>query len=333
MGRALARLLQRQRAAYPFQIVGIHTARHGTAYDDAGLPIDAQFGPPAASIDEFLDCAKSEIVVEITTLNPATGEPALSYIRAAFAHGRHVVTANKGPIAHAYASLRDQARAANLQFRFESTVMDGVPVFNSVRNNLPGVKVLGFAGALNSTSKVVIAAMRDGKSMQDGIEAARRLGITEADSTYDLDGWDSAAKAAALANVLMDARVTPIDVDRRGIARLTPERVLDLAKSRKTVCLISRARTTPSGIRLRVRAEVLDDTDPLAAAEGTSNLLLLHTDLMGTIGFMGISSGIDQTAYGVFSDIVDIARHITGQPSLLQPRGSGHDVLPGAIRS
>lgn len=310
MGRAFAHLLERQRAAYPFHIVGIHTARHGTAYSESGLGTEPLFGPPANSVPEFLDRAKSEIVVEITTLNPATGEPALSHIRAAVARGMHVVTANKGPIAHAYASLRDEAKNAGVQFRFESTVMDGTPVFNSVRKNLPGVRVLGFAGVLNSTSKVVIAAMREGKSMEDGIEAARRLGITEADASYDIDGWDSAAKTAALANVLMDARATPHDVDRRGIGRLTPERVLTLAKSRKTVCLVSRGRTTASGVRLRVRAEVIDDTDPLASVKGTSNLLLLNTDLMGTIGIMGIESGVEQTAYGLFSDAVDIAETV-----------------------
>ena len=270
--------------------------------------MEPRFDARASSVEEFLDRAKAEIVVEITTLNPSTGEPALSHIRAAFARGRHVVTANKGPIAHAYASLREQAQRAGVEFRFESTVMDGVPVFNSVRNNLPGVKLLGFTGVLNSTSKVVIAAMREGKSMEDGIEAARRLGITEADATYDIDGWDSAAKTAVLANVLMDACVTPHDIDRRGISRLTPDRVQDLAKTRKTVCLVSRARRASAGIRLRVRAEVIDETDLLASVEGTSNLLLLHTDLMGTIGFMGISSGVEQTAYGLFSDAVDIAQ-------------------------
>jgi homoserine dehydrogenase len=303
VGRAFAALLQRQRHAYPFRIAGIHTARHGTAYGDG------RFGPPASSVEEFLDRAPSEIVAEITTLNPANGEPALSHIRAAFARGRHVVTANKGPIAHAYAALREQAAAAGVQLRFESTVMDGVPVFNMARNNLPGVKVLGFTGALNSTSKIVIEAMRQGQSMQAGIEAARRLGITEADASYDIEGWDSAAKAAALANVLMDARITPQDVDRRGIARLTPERVRELAANRKAVCLVSRARFNPTGIRVRVRAEVLDDRDPLAAVSGTSNLLLLHTDLMGTIGTAGINCGVEQTAYGLFSDAVDIARH------------------------
>jgi homoserine dehydrogenase len=305
-GRALAALIQEKRRSFPLRIVGIHTARHGTAYDPAGLALDPKFGPAARTVDEFLSRADSEAVVEITTLNPSTGEPALSHIRAAFGRRRHVVTANKGPIAHAYASLRTEAERAGVQFRFESTVLDGVPVFNLVRKNLPGVKVLGFTGVLNSTCQVVIEAMRKGASMEDGIEVARRLGITEADASYDIDGWDAAAKAAVLANVLMDARTTPLEVDRRGIARLTPERLTELAKSRKTVALVCRGRLGPSRVRLRVRAEVLNDNDPLASIHGTSNLLLLHTDLMGTIGTLGISGGVELTAYGLFSDLVDV---------------------------
>jgi homoserine dehydrogenase len=302
VGRAFASLLKKQQATHPFRISGIHTARHGTAY------ADGVFGPPASSAAEFLDRVDCDIVCEITTLNPSTGEPAISHIRSAFARGRHVITANKGPIAHAYAALRDEARKAGVQFRFESTVMDGAPVFNLVRKTLPGAKLLGFTGVLNSTSKVVIEAMRRGKSLQDGIEEARRKGITEADASYDIDGWDAAAKTALLANVLMDARITPQEVDRRGIGRLTPERMLELAKSRKTVGMVSRARLTPNGVRVRVRAEVLAESDLLASVEGTSNLLLLHTDLMGTIGTLVIKSGVEQTAYGLFSDAVDIAQ-------------------------
>ncbi len=309
VGRAFARLIERKRAVFPFRIVGAHT-RHGTVTDDRGIVPDAALGPAAASVEEFLDRAHAEVVVEITTLNPESGEPAISNIRAAFERGCHVITANKGPIAHAYADLKEEARRSGVEFRFESTVMDGAPVFNSVRNNLPGVKVLGFTGALNSTSKIVVAAMRKGKSMEAGIREAQRIGVAEADASNDIDGWDSAAKAAALANVLMDARVTPQHVERRGIGRLTPDKVQALAEQHKTVILVSRARTTPKGIRLRVRAEVLDETDVIAAVQGTSNILLFHTDLMGTLGTVSISPGVDQTAYGVFSDLVDIAKSL-----------------------
>ena len=127
---ALARLLHARRAQYPFQVTGIHTAHHGTALSSVGLSPDPEFGDPAASIDQFLDASKADAAVEITTLNPATGEPAISHIRAAFARGMHVVTANKGPIAHAYAALREEAERRGLKFRFEATVMDGAPVFN-----------------------------------------------------------------------------------------------------------------------------------------------------------------------------------------------------------
>ena len=104
----------------------------------------------------------------------------------------------------------------------------------------------------------------------------------------------------------MDARTTPQQVSTRGISRLTPERVQEIAKQGKTIRLISRARRTTAGINLRVRAEVLDRTDILAAIPGTSNLILFHTDLMGTFGTLSIDPQVDQTAYGVFSDLVSL---------------------------
>jgi homoserine dehydrogenase len=306
VGRALARLIRKKRREFPFRITGIHTLRHGTAIDPDGLPEDPPFGPRAASIEEFLDAAHAEAAVELTTLNPATGEPAISHIRAAFARRLPVVSANKGPLAHAYAALRDEAGRAGVAFRFESAVMDGAPVFNLWRHTMPGVKVLGFTGVLNSTSKVVIEAMEQGGSFEEGLARARAMGITEADGAYDVEGWDSAAKTAALANVLMDARTTPQEVSTRGITKLTPERVLEMARAGKTVRVVSRGTRNGSGVSLRVRAVVLDRSDILACTPGTSNLILFHTDLMGTFGTVSIDPGVEQTAYGVFSDLVSL---------------------------
>lgn len=310
VGRAFARLLDQKRQSYPFRITAIHTANHGTAYADHGIAPDPEFGPAAPSVESFLDRAQAEVVVELTTLAPMTGEPARTHISRAFERGAHVVTANKGPIAHAYADLCAEARQHGVEFRFESTCMDGAPVFNMVRNTLPGVKIFGFTGVLNSTSNVVIEAMRRGLSLEEGIAEAQRLGIAESDPNYDLDGWDSAAKTAALANVLMDARTDPTRVERHGLNGWTPERLRQLAADGKNLALVSRAETTEEGLSLRVRPEVLEQTDLLACIRGTSNLFLLHTDLMGTVGTVSISPGVEQTAYGIFSDIVDIARTI-----------------------
>ena len=178
VGRAFARLLHAQRAVYPFRITGILTARHGAAVDERGLDPDPVLRLPSPSLEEFLDRSKAEVMVEVTPLDPLTGEPAISHIRAAFARRMHVVTANKGPIAHAWQALRREAEAAGVQFRFEATVMDGAPVFNLVRYTLPAVRILGFTGVLNSTTTVVIEAMERGCTLEEGVELARRLGIT-----------------------------------------------------------------------------------------------------------------------------------------------------------
>ncbi|MBV9264801.1 MAG: homoserine dehydrogenase [Acidobacteriaceae bacterium] len=309
VGKAFVRLLERKRSVYPFRVVGIHTRTHGTSYDDKGLTLDAEFAASAQSIEEFLERAAPEVMIEVTTLNPTCGQPAISHISAAFSRGVHVVTANKGPIAHAYATLREQARAAQVEFRFESTVMDGAPVFNQFRNNLPGVNVLAFTGALNSTTKVIVTAMQQGLTFAEGVLRAQALGIAEADVSYDVDGWDSAAKGAAIANVLMGASVTPALVKREGLGELKGEELRRLAAEDKTIVLVSRGtRTADGSIQLQVTPEILPRTDMLASGGGTSNVLLFDTDLMGTIGTVTVNPGVEQTAYGLFSDLVDIAK-------------------------
>lgn len=303
VARAFVELAGEQQQRFPFRIAGAHT-RGGTAYGP-----ELNFGPAAANIGEFLDHAQAEVLVELSSLEPETGEPALTHIREAFARGMHVVTANKGPLAHGFRQLCAEAEARGVEFRYESTVMDGSPVFNMVRKCLPGVKVLGFSGALNSTTKVILRAMEQGRTFAAGVAEAQELGIAEADPAYDVDGWDSAVKAAALANVLMDAGVRPQNVEREGIRALTAAEIRSARAAGEIYVLVSRGEQTASGaVRMQTRPERLPISDPLATVQGTSNLLLLHTDLMGTLGTISIEPRVRQTAYGVFSDLVDITR-------------------------
>jgi len=138
----------------------------------------------------------------------------------------------------------------------------------------------------------------------------------------------------------MDARVTPHAIDRRGIGRLTPERVLKLAKGRKTVCLVSRGRITARH-PLRVRAEVIDDTDPLGVREKAHPICCCSPpDLMGNYRKSWESSpGVEQTAYGLFSDggrYRRVRSFVTAAAALLEPlRGKVtldellHSLAPG----
>ena len=52
-----------------------------------------------------MHAAKPDVLFEASSLNAETGEPAIAHVRAALHIGAHVVSANKGPIVHAYPEL------------------------------------------------------------------------------------------------------------------------------------------------------------------------------------------------------------------------------------
>src|SRR5262249_15342085 len=118
---------------------------------------------------EMLERCNADVLFETSPLNPIDGQPAIGYIRAGLARRMHVITANKGPVAFAHRELRDLASRFGVAFRFESSVMDGAPVFNLVEDCLPGANVLGFVGVLNSTTNIILSSMESGLSFDEAL--------------------------------------------------------------------------------------------------------------------------------------------------------------------
>ena len=309
-------------------ITGVATARHGRAIDARGLrPRDClalverggslaalHRGERLSSTLDFIRRVPADVLVELTPLDPRRGEPAVSHVRAALGRSLHVVTANKGPVAFALRPLRALARRRGRLFLYESAVMDGAPVFNLVERCLPGVRVLGFRGTLNSTTGYVLSRVERGRSFQAALEEARALGIVEADARHDLDGWDAAVKGCALASALMGAHVDPHRVRRRGIRGLSPAAVRRAAREGARIRLVVRGRRLDAGVRVDVSPERLSAGDPLAGS-GSDSALVLETDLMGEIALVEKGGTVDQTAYGVLSDLLALAAATTASPA------------------
>ena len=253
--------------------------------------------------------ADLRVVVETTTLDIAGGEPAISHVHAAIAAGCHVVTANKGPVAFAFNALRDAAAAAGVWFLFEGAVMDGVPVFNMVRETMPCVQIRGFEGVVNTTTNHILTEMERGAAFGDALAKMQADGIAEADPSLDVDGWDAAAKTAALANVLMGAAITPHDVARTGISEASGELArIALTRDRRIKLVASAHRSADGTVSARVEPRELSRDHLLAGLDGDANALILDTDLLGPIAICQLSSGLTQTAYAVLTDLISIAR-------------------------
>ena len=247
------------------------------------------------------------VLVEATTLDVLKGEPALQHVRTALAAGAHVVTSNKGPAAFAYHELTDAAAKASRCFRFESAVLDGVPVFNLKRSGLPAVTVTGFHGVVNSTTNYILTAMEHGETFDNALAAMQRAGIAEADPSLDIDGWDAAAKTSILANVLMGAGLTPHAVDREGLTAAVAERIHAARAVGRRLKMVASAEKAAGVVRGRVRLTEMQETDLLAGLEGQQNAIVLQTDVLGEIAIVQRGWGLTQTAYGLVSDLVSIA--------------------------
>jgi len=294
-------------------IVAVASRRGGVAFDPDGVELGRLHSQPCdlpaiVGVLREMQRLPVRVLVETTTLSIEAGEPAISHVRAALASGAHVITANKGPVAFAYRGLTDEAARAGVSFLFEGAVMDGVPVFGLIRDTMPAVQISGFRGVVNSTTNFILTAMEQGEPFQSALERMQQAGVAEADPSLDIDGWDAAAKAAALGNVLLDAGATPVTVAREGIGPATATRAAAARERGRRLKLVASGTGRGPSASLRVQLEELDARDPLAILEGQANALELDTWPLGRVVITQRDGGLEKTAYALLADLVTIVR-------------------------
>ncbi|HEY4905755.1 MAG TPA: homoserine dehydrogenase [Candidatus Sulfotelmatobacter sp.] len=257
------------------------------------------------NVQDWLAAAQADVLFEATSLNVETGQPAVDHIRAALEHGAHAITANKGPIVHAYRELRDLAAARGKKFLFESTVMDGVPIF-SLFDQLPAIHLTGFHGILNSTTNVILGEMEQGLTFDAALKKAQQLGMAETDATHDIDGWDAAVKTAALITVLMDVPIRLDEIAREGIRGLTPEAARNARRDGWPFKLACRAQRVGDGVKASVAPEKVLASSPMGKISGTSSYIYFETDIFPGLAVTEENPGLYATAYGMLADFVRV---------------------------
>ena len=304
VGRALHELLERDRGALAaeygvtFVISGIASRRMGWMAGDLAC----------TDFDAWLATTRADVVFEAIALEPHTGEPALGYLASALRYGAHAISANKGPLVHGYRSLSTLAAESGRAYRFESAVMDGAPLFSLARNCLPLVGLTAVRGVFTSTATVVLEAVERGGTMADGVAHAQALGIAEADPGYDVDGWDSAVKLCAVANVLLHADLRPGDVVRTGIRDLSEGEIRSARAEGAAWRLVGNvSRAGDGAVSAHVAPERLTPADVLGLVGGTT--LVTHLSAAMYPGGLTITSRDPDpttTAYGMLTDFVGV---------------------------
>lgn len=328
VGQALARLLLRKEDALRedygigFAVTAIATGSKGRAIDPAGIDLKSALAllevgktldtlsavsAPADNL-AFIQASGADVLFENTPVSYADGQPALDHIRAALSGGMHAVTANKGPVVHGYHELKGLAAEHGVRFLFESTVMDGAPVFGLFRETMPTAEVSSIRGVLNSTTNLILTRMENGESFDEAVAYAQSIGIAETDPSGDVDGWDASIKISALITVMMGVPFTPDKVDRTGIREITPEKIAAARAEGKRWKLMCAAYREADKISAVVRPEMIGPENPAFSVDGTTSIVMIASDVLGDLSLIEANPSPDTTAYGLLADFINSVR-------------------------
>jgi homoserine dehydrogenase len=296
----LARIADK--AAHRFSELPVRTARCTGSYED------------------IINDPEIHIVIELvggTTF-------AKDVIVGALSNGKHVITANKALIAEQGPMLFELAEKNGLSISFEAAVGGGMPVIKSIREALVANTITSVKTIINGTCNYILTQMAEkGLPFEKALSMAQEKGFAEADPTLDIGGGDSGHKVAIMASLIHGGYVPFSKVSIEGITGVTKEDI-DFAKD-LGYCIkllgIIRKDETGDLIDVRVHPAMLHKNHILASVSDAFNAVLLEGDAVGPILLYGKGAGEMPTASAVMSDIIDVARTISGGSNNRIPMG------------
>ena len=249
-----------------------------------------------------------DIVVELIG-----GEhPATEIYEAAFAAGKHVVTANKALLGRHVEAFARAAREHGVQLKCEASCGGGIPIVSTLERDLVGNEILTIAGILNGTTNYILSRMEaEGADYADVLADAQAKGYAEADPSADVDGFDAASKTAILASIGFSSRVTTDDVYQQGIRTITAEDISVAHDLGYTIKLLGIARNTAEGVDVRVHPTMIPLDHQLAKVSGAMNAVYVVGDAVGETMFYGAGAGSFPTASAVVGDILTLSEQIS----------------------
>ncbi|MEQ8273943.1 MAG: homoserine dehydrogenase [Deltaproteobacteria bacterium] len=318
VGSGLLRLIEERGAGLEVRHIAVRDRKKAREHVPQGVPV--------GTVDDVLNDPDIDVVVELM----GGIEPALTAVRTAMGHGRHVVTANKALVAEHGAELARLARQANVAFRFEASVAGCLPIVEILQAGLVFDRVDRLFGILNGTCNFILTSgQRDGRGYREALAQAQELGFAEADPTLDVSGMDTAQKLSILASLLTNQRATIDDLAVTGIEdiRVEDHRAAEELGYRIKLLGLYRAGETAA---LRVAPTLVGADSAIGLTTDEYNVVEVECRYVGWQLHLGKGAGSLPTAAAVLHDL----ERLTAASSALAPRD---DVLalenPRAWRS
>ncbi len=281
---------------------------------DRGVKVD-----PALLTRDALSVIRNpevRIVVELvggTTI-------AKTFILEALRLGKTVITANKALLAEQGAEILAASAASGADVWFEASVAGGIPIIRVLRDGLVANRITALYGILNGTCNYILTRMeREQMTFDHALKEAQAAGYAEADPGLDIDGYDTAHKAAILASLAYGVRVPMERVfveGIRGLAKVDIEHARSLGYRVKLLAVIKNERGV---VDIRVHPTLVPVEHMLASVMGVFNAVVVDGDVVGQTVYYGRGAGRMPTASAVVSDIAEASRTLAVENRVARP--------------
>lgn len=282
---------------------------------DRGVQVpDGILGPDAMAL---IDSDDVDVVVELvggTTI-------AQKFVKEALKRGKPVVTANKALLAQCGEELFALAREHGTEIYFEASVGGGIPCIKALREGLAANNIQEMYGILNGTCNYILTRMENEKAdFSMVLEAAQKSGYAEANPSTDIDGYDTANKAAILASLAFGRWFTLDDVTVKGIRDVTVTDIEYASELGYRIKLLATIRKIEDKLQLCVRPALVEKSSLLGNVSSVFNALWVKGDMVGATMFYGRGAGREATASAVAADLIDLALNSShGCPRRVEP--------------
>ncbi|MBK6524987.1 MAG: homoserine dehydrogenase [Crocinitomicaceae bacterium] len=231
-------------------------------------------------------------------------EAAYEIVTRAIRSGKHVVSANKKMIAHHLTELIDLKNQYKVSFLYEASVCGSIPVIRNLEEYYNNDTLSSVHGICNGTTNYILTRLdKEGKSCNEILEDAQRLGFAETDPTLDIDGFDAKYKLQILIAHAFGVITLPENILNIGIRNIKLQDIQYAREKGLKLKLIAASEKIDQNVIGYVAPEFVKEDSFAYDVNYEFNAVTIEAAFSDRQVFKGKGAGSFPTASAVLSDI------------------------------
>lgn len=312
IGQQIAELLlnrstyYKQKYQIDARLVGVCNSSSGLI-DQEGLQaakwLDKTQYQAGLTEQKFLEQVQADVIIETGPSDYVTGGKGLFYLNYALTHSMNAIAVSKGALVVEGKKLISLAHQHNKKLFFSGATAAALPTVDLFEYNLAGCQILEIEGVFTGTTNFILNDMLQHEcAFAESLEKAQAKGIAEPNSSFDVDGWDTAAKITILVNTVLGADIKIQDIPRQGISHVTTEHIRDWKKENIIPRLVGFIHIKNQQIQTGVELRLVPANHPFAHLQGSNKCIRVLTQEMGEFVVSGGASAPLATAAAALKD-------------------------------